>query len=149
MGIWDRFDDIASADEVEEAKSKFTPPEAGEYEVTLEALEPSESSKGSPMLKGQFKSTEDGKMFYYNQVLQNINNPDMTAVNISEAVNFVSALIGEEIVFSGLTDLSKKIASLELGKTYRIKISYGNKDTECRFPKFKCLGEASELPFDN
>ena len=84
--IWDRFDSIVKPEEVIEAKSKFEPTEAGKYEVTLEELIPSENKDGLPALKGRFRTIEGNKVIFYNQNLQNLNFPEMTAVNIAEAI---------------------------------------------------------------
>lgn len=140
--VWERFDSIASADEVIEAKAKFTPIEAGDYTATLEKLEPSTSNNGSPMLKGQFR-TDSNKVVFYNQMLENANNPQMTAVNIAEAVAFISSVIGEEIEFTGLSKLADKVSAIELYGRYNIRISYGAKDLDMKFPKIKVLGKVS------
>ena len=149
MGVWDNFDDIASADEVQEQDSKFSSPEIGTYEVELESIEPAESSKGNPMIKGKFKKTDGSGYLYYNQQLKIMNYPDMTAGKISEARKFASKLKGEEIEFNGsLVAFAEEISKIETGGIYRIEIKYGNKDEKQQFPIFSCLGRAVEAPFD-
>ncbi len=148
MGIWDRFDDIANTEEVKEAQSKYAPVEAGEYDCVLEELVPSESKNGLPMLKGKFKRVDGGSYIFYNQMLQNLNNPEMTAVNIAEAVSFVSKLAGETIEFKGLADFARRIEELPTGDTYRIKVSYSDKDVEHKFARLKCIGLSEPAPFD-
>jgi len=146
MNIWERFDNIASKAEIEESKSKFTPIEEGSYTMVLEEITPSESKSGLPMLKGKFR-TSTNRVVFYNQMLQNINNPAMTAVNIAEAIKFVEGLTGEEVEFSGLSDLANVVASIPTGVSYKIKISYGNKDTEKQFPKLAIEEKLEDAPF--
>ena len=161
--LWERFNGIASMEEVEKAKSQYINPEKGVYELTLVRLEPSESQAGLPMIKGAFKLGEGNDLVGYMQMLQNINMPTMTAVNIADGVKFLSGILGEEVEFksvSGLADLILQMNHLdadgnaielkeEFQKTYLVDISYGKKDTDNKYPKFKiikCVVE-EELPF--
>ena len=137
MSLWERFEGIATADEVATAKSQFTPLEAGDYDAVLESIEPSESKDGLPMIKGKFRTIEGNRIIFYNQMLQNLNYPNMTAVNIAEAVTFLSALKGEDIEFTGLGQLANEISNLPTGETYKLTVSYGKNDTEMKFPKVK------------
>lgn len=148
--IWERFDDIASTEEVQEATARYTPINAGDYDAVLEAIETAMSKNGLPMIKGKFRLLDGGRVVFYNQMLQNINFPDMTAQNIAEAKEFIEKLADEEFDFVGLVDLDKRVSELGLGNTYKLRISYGKKDTEKKFPKIKCLGIKVEqqLPFD-
>lgn len=152
--VWERFANIASASEVQEAKSQFTPISAGDYTAILESLEPSQSQNGLPMLKGKFKIVESGRYAFYNQVLQNINNPQMTPVNIADAVEFVSGLTGTDVEFTNLADFANTVANVKLNQKYKIRISYGTKDLEMKFPRFKVLEllsdyeNNSDLPFN-
>lgn len=145
MSVWERFDDIASVDEVVDAKNKFTPIEAGEYEVALEELKPDENKDGLPMLKGKFRILDSNRFVFYNQNLQNLNYPDMTASMIADAVNFVGNLMDEEIEYKGLTDLAQKVESITLGEVYKIKVFYGTKDLEMKFPKIKVLEKLKDI----
>jgi hypothetical protein len=147
--IWDRFENIASADEVTEAKKKYEPVDAGEYDAVLEKIEPAESQNGQPMIKGQFRTVEGNRTLFYNQNLQNINYPDMTAVNIAEAVKFISAITGEDVEFTGMGAFATLISEIPCGQVYRIKVSYGKKDTTCKYAKLTCIGKVDDLPFDN
>lgn len=149
--VWERFESIANTEEVAEAKSRFESPEIGDYVATLESLEATESKEGLPMLKGMFKVVATGKGLFYNQMLQNINYPNMTAVNIADAVTFLSAVKGEEISYTGMSALADEVESIELGKEYIVNVSYGKKDLEQKFPKLKVLGfkeDEPSLPFD-
>lgn len=171
--LWDRFDTIASAEEVIEAKKAFEPTPAGEYDCVLESIEPAESKEGLPMLKAKFCTIEGNKLLFYNQMLQNLNYPNMTAVNIADAVNFVSGLIGEEVAFKGLTSFAKTVIGMNdiVGENtdgtpilrlkqqfnsvvYKLKVEYGKKDLECKFPKLKFVSKITDsepsepLPFD-
>ncbi len=147
MSIWDRFDDIASAEEVETAKKKFEPIEIGRYQTILEELKPDENRDGLPMLKGKFKCVDGGRVIFYNQNLQNLNYPNLTASNIADATVFVGALLGEEIAFKGLADLAKRVEEVEIGKEFTIEVSYGKKDTDRKYPKLKVI-PAEDIPTD-
>ena len=129
MSLWARFDGIANADEVMEAKSKFENPKAGTYiGCTLMSLAPAENKDGLPVLKGTFKTAE-GKTMYYYQNLQNVNYPDMTAVNVADAVAMVSTLKGEEIEFTGLESLATEIEALPMEEIVcDVKVFYGKNE---------------------
>lgn len=150
--VWERFDSIVDASEVVEAKAKFTPIEAGDYVATLEKLEPSVSQNGNPMLKGQFR-TDSNKVVFYNQMLQNVNNPEMTAINVAEAVTFLSGITCKDLDFSTIGTLGKlaELASnVELYGRYNIRITYGTKDLEMKFPKIKVVSKVlSDTSFNN
>lgn len=151
MGIWENFDDIASTEEVQTATAKYSPVNAGDYEAVLENIEPSFSKNNLPMIKGKFRLLEGGRLVFYNQMLQNLNYPDMTADNIAEAKEFIEKLSDEEFEFVGLDDLATRVQEIKLGGTYKIRITYGKKDYDKKFPKIKCLGikaEPEQLPFD-
>jgi hypothetical protein len=137
--LWERFDTIVNADEVLEAKSKFEPIPSGTYLTILEDIEPSESKEGLPMLKGKFRLVENNRILFYNQMLQNLNYPNMTAVNVAEAVKFVGDLLGEEIDFTGLNDLAETVMNIPTGTEYKVTVSYGKKDTDMNFPKLRIV----------
>ena len=144
MSIWERFNDIASPEEVLEAKTQFEPLDAGTYKMTLQEIKPDENKDGLPMIKGKLK-TEEGKTVFYNQMLQNISNPRMTAVNISEAVKFIEGLSGEEYAFENLGSLATKIEQIAeqfVNTEYIVAVTYGAKDIERKFPKLKIEGFA-------
>lgn len=147
--LWERFEGIVTPAEVEEAKSQFSSIEAGDYSVILEEIAPSESKDGLPMLKGKFRTIEGNRVIFYNQMLQNLNYPNMTAVNVNEAVTFISGLLGEDVEFKGLGSFAKKIEGMKVGTTHKINVSYGKKDTDMKFPKLKVVKSATEdLPFN-
>jgi hypothetical protein len=137
--IWERFDGIVSKDEVAEAKTQFSPIEAGDYKVILEELAPAENKQGLPMLKGKFRIVSNNRILFYNQNLQNLNYPQMTAVNVAEAVDFIGGLLDEEIEFVGFSELEETIKSVPIGGAYKVNVSYGKKDYEMKFPKIKIL----------
>lgn len=142
--VWERFENIVNKDEVAEAKAQFEPIDAGEYKVTLDAIAPSESKAGLPMLKGKFKIAGTNRFIFYNQMLQNVNNPKMTAVNVNEASKFVNALTGEELEFETLGVLARRVEAITLGGEYTISVSYGDKDEDRKFPKLKIVGKEPE-----
>lgn len=137
--LWERFENIASVDEVADARVQFTPVQAGDYDAMLESIEPSESKNGLPMIKGKFRLVANNRIVFYNQTLQNLNYPDMTAKNIAEAVNFISGLLGQDIEFQGLGHLASLIYEIPSGKICRINVSYGKGDDEMKFPKLKIV----------
>lgn len=137
MSLWERFENIVSANEVNDAKAQFTPIQAGDYQAVLESIEPAESKQGLPMLKGKFRTIEGNRILFYNQMLQNLNNPNMTAINVAEAVTFVGGLLGEEVEFQGLGHLAGLIESIPTGGEFTVNVSYGTKDLEMKFPKLK------------
>lgn len=142
MGIWDNFNDIASIDEVKEGvnETKYSnePLPVGNYIMTLQEMNPSESKNGLPMIKGIFR-LDNNRPVFYNQMLQNLSNPQFTALNIAEAVNFLSGLIGEEIEYTGLSQLEEIVNGLEAGIVAEINVSYGKNDFEQKFPKLKVV----------
>lgn len=148
--VWERFETIVNVNEVEDAKAQFSPLESGDYHCVLESIEPSESQQGLPMVKGKFKVVEGGRTIFYNQMLQNINNPNMTAINVAEAVTFVNALLGEDVPFTGLGQLAQLITEIPFGTEYMVNVSYGNKDLDRKFPKLKIVANLSvaDLPFE-
>ena len=148
--VWERFDGIVSKDEVIEARSQFEPVEPGIYKCTLEEIAPSENKDGLPMIKGKFRIQETNRILFYNQMLQNLNYPDMTKVNVADAVAFISGLKKEEVEFTSLSALASLIYELPVGEEYHIQVTYGKKDTEMKFPKLKVVEVAEgedELPF--
>ena len=104
--IWERFNGIASVDEVKEAKEQFAPIPAGTYEVVLDKIEAGESKTGLPMIKGQFTIIEGGRKIFYNHLLQNVNKPEYTARAVSEGVTFIEKLLDDTINFKGLAHLA-------------------------------------------
>lgn len=139
--LWERFDSIATPDEVNDAKAQFAPIEEGVYRAILEEIQPAESKNGLPMLKGKFKMVDGGRFLFYNQNLQNMQYPNLTAVNIAEAIVFISALMGEEVEFTGLRDLGDTVLSIPTGEEYSVKVTYGKKDTDRKFPKLEIIEE--------
>lgn len=143
--LWARFDDIAKPEEVMEAKSQFTPVQEGTYKALLEELVAGESKNGLPMLKGKFRLVESNRIVFYNQMLQNLSYPNMTAVNIAEAVSFISGLLEEEIEFTGLGALAELVSQIPTGSEHWIEVSYGAKDYEKKFTKLKIVDAPEEL----
>lgn len=151
--LWERFDSIAKPEEVVEAVAQSEPIEAGQYLMTLEELAPAESKSGLPMLKGKFRIVENNRPVFYNQVLQNLNYPNLTAKNIGEAVVFVGGLIGEEIQYNGLKDFADIVSEVQVGTNHLIEVYYDKKDTERNFTKLKVIvpeiEELDDFPFED
>lgn len=149
--IWDRFDTIASIEEVESVEVEFAPIEAGDYECVLSELKPSESRQGLPMIKGKFACVEGGRSIFYNQMLQNINNPEYTARNIRSAQWFVEKLLGQKIEYKGMSDFANVVSSVPAGGRYIINVSYGEKDIDKKYPRLKVVRRIEsdeDLPFE-
>lgn len=150
--MWERFNDIANTEEIAEAKAQLAPIEIGTYEMKLEELKADANKDGLPMIKGRLR-TDTNKVVFYNQQLQNINYPDMTAKNIASAIDFVSGLLGEDIEFTNLGNLANVIQSVPMGGMHTIKVSFSNKDTEKKYPILTCVktytvGGDEDLPFN-
>jgi len=144
--VWERFNNIAKADEVIEARSKFDPIEEGTYKAKLESLEPSQSKSGLPMLKVSFR-TESNKMVFVNQVMKSTNKPSASAFLIGLAVTLVSGIKGEEIEFENMGSFAedvKKVAKDKKGESMTIKVTYGDDDEDHSFPKVKIIPELKE-----
>lgn len=153
MSIWERFNEIEGADvnSVEEARSQFDPIGEGDYKVRLEGLEASESKSGLPMVKGRFRIIEgerENSIIFYNQVIQNINYPNITALNISKVMSLVSGILGEPIEFTGLVDLEKLLNSIEEGLEFTVNVTYDAKDTEKSFPQLRVVEDVDNLELD-
>lgn len=145
--LWARFEGIAGTDEVATERAKFAPLEVGTYNMKLEKIEAGESTQGLPMLKAQFR-TDSNRVVFYNQLLQNINMPEMTAANIAKAVEFVGSLVGAAIEYTSMGRLARDIENVQTGKMYSVKVTYGKKDESQKYPILTILGISEEdLPF--
>ena len=143
--VWERFDNIAKPEDVEEVKASFKPLDVGTYVMRLEQLEPSESRSGLPMLKGRFRVTHNNRVVFYNQVLQNINNPEFSKYNIGQAVAFFVVFIGDDIDYTGLSNLADIVSKIPMGGEYNVKVTYGKKDYEQKFPQLEIIPEEDEF----
>lgn len=143
--IWDRFEGIVKAEKVVEAKAQAQPLEVGTYEMKLVNLEAGETQAGMPALKAQFKMGT-GKIVYYTQVLQNLNYPNLTAVNIAKACEMISGLTGEDYEFTSLGAMAQKVSEIPLDVDYIIEVTYESKDVDKKYAKLKIL-EVSDVPF--
>ena len=152
MSIWDRFEGMASAEEVKNARDSFKPLPVGEYDMKLEEITASESQKGLPMIKGKFRTVEGNRVVFYNQNLMNMEKPELTEKNIAEGVEFISKLMGEEYEFTTLTALSEAIGAIVIGEVYKIRVSYGKNDTAQKYAKLTIIPpvfiDESDAPFD-
>ena len=137
--VWERFDEIAKPEDVEEVKASFKPVDEGTYTMRLEQLEPSESRSGLPMLKGRFRMAHNNRIVFYNQLLQNVNNPEFNKYNIGQAVAFLEGLIGDDIDYTGLSDLAEIVEKIPMGGEYKVKVTYGKKDFDRKFPQLEIL----------
>lgn len=145
MSIWENFDDIVSVDELEEAKAQFEPVEAGQYNAILEEMKADVTQTGQPKLAGRFRLVDNGKIVFYNQVLYNANYPQMNAVNVANALHMISALKGEDIEYTKLSDIATEAESLIMGVEYTIEVSYATKDIEKKYARIKIIEEPTSL----
>ena len=148
--VWERFNEIEGADAnaVEEARSQFEPFKEGDYKVRLEGLEASESKSGLPMVKGKFRVIEgerENGIIFYNQVIQNLNYPNITALNISKVMGLVSGILEEKIEFTGLVDLEQLLSEIEEGIEFTLSLTYDAKDTEKSFPQLRVVKDLDDL----
>jgi len=143
--VWNRFAGIATATEVNAEKEKFTPLPIGKFKAELISMIPAENKDGLPMVKGSFR-LDTGRMAYVNQNLQNINYPNMTAVNTAKVVAMIESIKGESIDFTNVEDLADTILGLEMGGNFTLDISYGAKDTECKYPNIVIISDETDLP---
>lgn len=133
MGVWERFEGIASAEEVLASAYSRKPLKEGTYRMILKKIGFGESKNGLPMLKGEFRLVDGGRIVYYNQNLQNPNYPDMSADNIGRAMLFISGLSGKSLE-EVIADVDDVLGELETETEHEIKVSYGKKDVEKKYP---------------
>ena len=136
--VWERFENVAKAEDVLEKVNQRKPLLEGDYEVTLESIVPGESKKGNPMVKGVFR-TKEGREIYYNQTLIIPNYPQLTDQNIADAVIFLSDLTGTEFKFEGMTKFAGAISDIEVGTEHTIRVTYDDKDKDQKFPKLSVV----------
>lgn len=134
MSIWERFESIADVDKINEIKNTFEPVKEGVYKVALESIAPAESKNGLPMIKGKFRIVDNNRVLFYNQMLQNLNYPDLTTKNIAQAVNFIGGLLQEDYTFTSLSDMANVIEQLPIGSEHLVKVSYADRDVDKKFP---------------
>lgn len=151
--VWERFNDIANTEEVAEAKAQFAPLEAGTYEMKLEKIGMEETQDGLPKIAGQFR-TDTNKVVFYNQNIQNINYPDMTAKNIAAAVEFCEGLLCQNIDYTTFSDFADLVDNIPTGEMHTIKVVYKKKKdgTVSKYPTLICIKKYSveddgDLPF--
>jgi hypothetical protein len=132
--IWERFEGIATAEEVLQAAYSNKPLKEGTYQMILKSIELGESRENAlPMLKGEFVMVDGGRKVYYNQVLQNLNYPQFTPQNIANAVNFLSGLTGLPIE-AIIKDFDNTVDNVEREAEHTVKVSYGKNDANKKYP---------------
>lgn len=144
--VWERFDNIAKPEDVEQAKASMEPVGEGVYKMRIEQLEAGESkNSGLPMLKARFRILGSNRVFFYNKLLQNLNYQFITDKNIAEVLALLEGMLGEEIEYTKLSDIEDAIPMIPIGSEHIIKVSYGEKDTEKSFPELEVLEEEEEF----
>lgn len=131
--VWERFEGIASVEEVKGMKNAYAPIPSGVYECVLNKLEPSENKNGLPMMKGMFTIIEGGRRIFVNQNLQSVD-PKYTPANIERARAMLATITGEDFDFAGLTDLAERILRAPIGEKFMVKVSYKDTDTDMKYP---------------
>ena len=155
MSMWERFEGIATPEEVKNAQVDFKPLPAGKYPLILKTMEASESKDGLPMFKASFERVDNGNLVYYNQILQNINYPNITAKNIKRVVILVNGMTEKSYEYSGMGSFEEYIktsAPSVLDKEFLIEVSYDKKDAvDMKYPIYTVVpsefGETDEVPF--
>lgn len=142
--VWERFENVAKAEDVLEKVNQRKPLLEGDYEVTLESITPSETKNGDPMIKGVFVTRETGnykggRKIYYNQTLIVPAYPKLTDQNIADAVIFLSDLTGTDFKFEGMTKFASAISDIEVGTEHTIRVSYDDRDKDQNFPKLSVV----------
>lgn len=142
--VWERFENVAKAEDVLEKVNQRKPLLEGDYEVTLESIVPGETRNGDPMIKGVFVTRDvanykGGRKIYYNQTLVIPAYPKLTDQNIADAVIFLSDLTGKEFKFEGMTKFAGAISDIEVGTEHTIRVTYDDKDKEQKFPKLSVV----------
>ena len=153
--MWERFNDIANTEEIADAKAQLAPLEAGTYEMKLEKIEMAETKNGLPKVSAMFR-TDTNKVVFYNQNIQNLNYPEMTAKNIASAVEFCEGLIGDDIHFTKFSDFADLVDSIPTGTMHTIKVEYKTKKdgTVSKYPTLTCIkhyaldADGEKMPFD-
>ena len=94
--------------------------------MKLEKIGMEETQDGLPKIAGQFR-TDTNKVVFYNQNIQNINYPDMTAKNIAAAVEFCEGLLGQNIDYTTFSDFADLVDNIPTGEMHTIKVVYKKK----------------------
>lgn len=137
--MWERFNNIAKAEEVVETRSQIKPIEPGKYIAKLEEIEAGTSQGGLPMLKTKFRTYEN-KVVYYNIFLQNANSEKATRYNIAKATNFIEDVLGEDIEFTTLGELGEIVAGIETGMDYEIVVTFDDeRDADHKYPQVRIV----------
>lgn len=117
MSIWERFEGMATADEVAEAKENtFDKPTLGEHIVEIIGIEASETAQGVPILNFKFRDTATDQKYRHGMFLTSASNPQYTPQNIVAAMNFAKNVTKSELpTFTSFIKLEADIAALPLG----------------------------------
>jgi hypothetical protein len=142
--VWERFDNVAKAEDVLEAVNQRKPLLEGDYEVKLVSVKMAETRNGDPMVKGVFKDKTTGRDIYYNQNLIVPAYPNLTDQNIADAVIFLSDIVGEEVPFKKMSQFAEEISKIEVGTEHTIRVTYADKDKDMKYPKFSVVKPIDE-----
>ncbi len=158
--VWERFNEIEGADSsaVEDAINQYEPLEDGDYRVRLErwtdefgdeyVFQAGESKTGLPMAKARFRIIEgerENAMIFYNQLIQNLNYPSITAKNIASLMRVLSGILGERIEFKSMGELEKLFNNIDEGIEFTINLTHNAKG----YPEYKVIKELEPLEFSD
>lgn len=154
--IWERFNEIEGADAgaVEEAINQHEPLEDGDYRVRLETwtdefgdeyvFQAGESKSGLPMAKARFRIIEgerENQLIFYNQVIQNLNYPNITARNIASLMRVLSGILGEKIEFKSMVELERLFNEIDEGIEFTINLTHNAKG----YPEYRVVKDIKDL----
>lgn len=142
--VWERFDDIAKVEDIQEAKSQFVPIGEGIYQTTLEEIKADVNKNGLPMLKARFRDKASNKVIFYNLNLQVVGHQWITDKNIAEAILFIEGLIGDEYEYTGLSDMAEYLGTIPVGGEYYVKIVAGKNPD---FPEISLIDKPDDIDF--
>ena len=117
MSIWERFEGMATADEVAEAKENvFDRPSAGEHIVELLSIEASETAQGVPIVNFKFRDIDSNQKYKHSMFLTSASNPEYTPKNIVGVMNFAKAVTRNELPpFTSFMKLETDLSNLPVG----------------------------------
>lgn len=142
MSVWEKFENIVTAEEIAELSSKgYEKPAEGKHTVELLSVEPSETSNGVPIVKFRYADVDTHTQIFASMFLQNMNYPEGTAREINKVLAVLRKL-GNPIEFVSMADLEKRIMETKLGGKYEINVTY--KDAGKKYPIVEIVREIKD-----
>ena len=142
MSVWEKFENIVTAEEIAElSKKEYEKPAEGKHTVELLSVEPSETSNGVPIVKFKYMDLDTHNQIFASMFLQNMYYPESTAREINKVLAVLRKL-GNPIDFVSMADLEKHIMETKLGGKYEINVSY-KKSTD-KYPIIEIVREIKD-----